>query len=269
MKYVDAMAKKIVKRLSLASKTTTTAPKVSSDSCKRKERLVLSNQGSDREPSLVPFCDEKNHLPVLPNGTGDITIASSPVERESSEDYHIAGLFNDELGDDIIEDCFADIDDLGMTTKSSHKLPNDSKDHVMGGASSVELIPPRKPYSSSPIRRKFIQPDVTSEDVASTTEVMHRKSFRPSSWSLQPGDSSKEQLGTICRAKPTFVSVMWRGLCKWIKEFSVDSTDSFMKLEDNISFALTKIRRENIIDISTLADLVEAFSKTYAEYDAL
>ncbi|XP_009801417.1 uncharacterized protein [Nicotiana sylvestris] len=156
-----------------------------------------------------------------------------------------------------------------MTAKSSHKSPNGSKDHGMGGASSVELIPPRKPYSSSPVHRKFIQPAVMSEGAAATTEVMHPKSFRPSLWPLQPGASSKELHETICRAKSTFVSVMWRGLCEWIKEFSVDSTDSFMKLEESISLTLTEIQRENIIDISTLEDPVEAFFKTYTEYDAL
>nr|XP_009790290.1 PREDICTED: uncharacterized protein LOC104237764 [Nicotiana sylvestris] len=319
VKDVDAHVKKKVRRLSLALKTTTTTPKVSSDSCKRKEHLVSSNQGSDREPSLVPLCEEKNHLPILSNGIGDITTASSPVESESSEDHHwnrpnkkakelgddccgtavldtiiieddafvdedtgltmpfpelpeqsdLQELCNDELGGDIIEDCFADIDDLGMTAKSSHKSPNGSKDYGMGGASSMELIPPRKPYSSSPVHRKFIQPAVMSEAAAATTEIMHPKLFRPSSWPLQPGASSKEPHETICHAKSTFVSVMWRGLCEWIKEFSVDSTDSFMKLEESISLTLTEIRRENIIDISTLEDLVEAFFKTYAEYDAL
>ncbi|OIT35753.1 hypothetical protein A4A49_03953 [Nicotiana attenuata] len=326
MKDVDAPARKKVRRLSLASKTTTIAPKVSNYSCKRKEHLVLSNEDNNREPSLLPLCDDKNYLPVLPNGIGDFTTSSNPVESESSEDHHwnrpnnkakklgdnycgtaaldtiiikddafvdedtsltmsfpelpehsnlqelcndelgdniiedhfadiddlgmtaksfhkspngskdhvmsetksndllqaaqtlskskavkdvdapakkkvrqlsLASkttttalkpdhheLFNDELGDDIIEDFLEDIDDLGMTAKSFHKSPNGSKDQVMGGASSVELIPPRNQYSSSPVHRKFIQLAVTSEDVAATTEVMHLKSFRPSSWPL-------------------------------------------------------------------------------------
>nr|XP_016483859.1 PREDICTED: uncharacterized protein LOC107804474 [Nicotiana tabacum]XP_016483861.1 PREDICTED: uncharacterized protein LOC107804474 [Nicotiana tabacum] len=64
VKDVDAPVKKKVRRLSLALKTITTTPKVSSDSCKRKKHLVSSNQGSDRETSLVPLCEEKNHLPV-------------------------------------------------------------------------------------------------------------------------------------------------------------------------------------------------------------
>ncbi|OIT34900.1 hypothetical protein A4A49_20874 [Nicotiana attenuata] len=248
MKDVDAPTKKKVRRHSLALKTTTTAPKVSSDSCERKERPVSSNQGSDREPNLVPLCDEKTHLLVLPNGIGDITTASSPVESESSGDHH-----------------WNHIDDLGMTIKSSHNSPNGSKAYVLGGASSVELIPPRKPYSSFRVHRKLIQPVLMSEAVAATTEVMHPKPFRPSSWPLQPGASSKEPHGTICRATKTFISLMWGGLCEWIKDFSVDSTDNFMKLEESISLTLTKIRRANIIDISTLEDLVEAFFKTYAE----
>ncbi|OIT36220.1 hypothetical protein A4A49_39149 [Nicotiana attenuata] len=125
VKDVDAPTKKKVRRLSLASKTTTIAPK-----------------------------------------------------------SYLQKLCNDELGDDIIEDYFADIDDLGMTAKSSHNSPNGSKDHVMGGASSLELIPPRKSYSSSLVHRKLIQPAVTIEDVATSTEVMHPKSLRPSSWLL-------------------------------------------------------------------------------------
>nr|XP_033509292.1 uncharacterized protein LOC108943376 [Nicotiana tomentosiformis] len=149
---------------------------------------------------------------------------------ELPEQSDLQELCNNELGDDIIEDCFAHIDDLGMTAKSSHNSPNGSKDHVIGGASSVELIPPRKPYSSSSGHRKLIQPAVISEVVAATTKVIYPRSFRPSSWSLQPGASSKEPHGTICRAKPNFISVMWRGLCEWIKEFSIDSTDNFMKL---------------------------------------
>lgn len=42
-----------------------------------------------------------------------------------------------------------------------------------------------------------------------------------------------------------------------------------MNLKESISLTLTEIRRENIIGTSILEDLVEAFFKTYAEYDAL
>lgn len=79
----------------------------------------------------------------------------------------------------------------------------------MGVAYSVELTPPRKPYSSSPGNRKLIQPVVTNEVMDAAIKVMRPKSFRPSSWLLQPGASSKESHGTICRIKQTFIIVMW------------------------------------------------------------
>ncbi|XP_016481240.2 uncharacterized protein LOC107802287 [Nicotiana tabacum] len=192
-----------------------------------------------------------------------------PANHWRPSHCYLQELYGNEHGDDIIKGFFTNIDDLGMTAKSSHNSPNGSKDHVMGGASSMELIPRRKPYSSSSSHRKLIQLAVTSKVMAATTEVMHPKSFRPSSWPLQPGASRNEPHGTICCAKPTFVFVMWHGLCEWIKEFSVDSTDSFIKLEKSISLTLTEIRRGNIIDISTLEVLVEALFRTYVEYGAL
>lgn len=64
-------------------------------------------------------------------------------------------------------------------------------------------------------------------------------------------------------------SEMWAVLYGWLTQCSLDSLYDFTKLQSSIGSVLHKIRNINIIDISTLEDLIENFFKQYTKYDAL
>ncbi|KAK4721486.1 hypothetical protein R3W88_011719 [Solanum pinnatisectum] len=98
---------------------------------------------------------------------------------------------------------------------------------------------------------------------------MHTKSFKPSLWPLRPGAPTFEPQETIYRVKSTFVYEMWGALCGWITQFSIGFLDGFTELESSIASTLEEIRKVNIIDVSSLENLVENFFKSYAEYDTL
>ncbi|KAH0747182.1 hypothetical protein KY290_009457 [Solanum tuberosum] len=96
---------------------------------------------------------------------------------------------------------------------------------------SLELVPPRKSPSTFLDDKKFSQPNGINATEVVNNQTTHTKSFNPSSWPLRP--------------------------------------DGFEKLESIIASTLEEIRKVDIIDISSLEDLVENFFKSYAEYDTL
>ncbi|KAG5605345.1 hypothetical protein H5410_026837 [Solanum commersonii] len=53
------------------------------------------------------------------------------------------------------------------------------------------------------------------------------------------------------------------------KQFSLGSLDGLIELESSIASTLEEIRKVDIIDVSSLEDLVENFFKSYAEYNTL
>ncbi|KAK4706758.1 hypothetical protein R3W88_033667 [Solanum pinnatisectum] len=97
--------------------------------------------------------------------------------------------------------------------------------------------------------------DATAKDFhSSINDIMHTKSFKPSLWPLRPGAPTFEPRNHL-RVKSTFVYEMWGAL--WISE-----------LESSIASTLEEIRKVNIIDVSSLENLVENFFKS-CEYDTL
>ncbi|KAH0672493.1 hypothetical protein KY284_023580 [Solanum tuberosum] len=63
--------------------------------------------------------------------------------------------------------------------------------------------------------------------------------------------------------------MMWDALCGYTKKISLGSLDGFIELESSIASTLEEIRKVDIIDVSSLEDLVENFFKSYAEYNTL
>ncbi|KAG5622431.1 hypothetical protein H5410_007649 [Solanum commersonii] len=62
------------------------------------------------------------------------------------------------------------------------------------------------------------------------------------------------------RSRP--LRLMWATLCGWITQFSLGSSDDFTELESSIASTLEEIKKVNIIDVSSLEDHVENFSKS-------
>ncbi|KAH0672619.1 hypothetical protein KY284_023706 [Solanum tuberosum] len=265
----DVLAKSKLRRLTLASKATSPAPKVGHGSSGTNELHVSSDNGNDQTSNLEMPCDEISHLYALPDGVGRPNASPSPTDHHWNhtividdndfvdEDSNSASLFElakqldlqelygGDLNNGAVADFTVDLNNLDVAAKDFHSSINDDQP-------SLEVVPPRK----SP-----------SIDVMPSLEVVlpRESSSRP----LRPGAPTLEPQETIYRAKSTFVSEMWGALCGWITQFSLGSSDGFTELESSIASTLEEIRKVNIIDVSSLEDHVENFFKSYAEYDTL
>ncbi|XP_075098325.1 uncharacterized protein LOC142175442 isoform X2 [Nicotiana tabacum] len=178
-------------------------------------------------------------------------------------------LYDDVLGEDTVEDCVTSPNSLGVAAKSPHTLFDGVEHHTANNAPSVDLSLPKEPHLVLPEDVVLSKPAMMSKMEVAVSQAKRLKTFEPTPWMLHLDAPNFKPQETISRIKLSFVNTMWHTLCEWIEEFSLDSLDSFTKLEESIALSLEEIKKENVIDTSTLEALVEAFFKTYADYDAL
>ncbi|KAG5580676.1 hypothetical protein H5410_051303 [Solanum commersonii] len=257
----DVPPKSKLRRLTLASQATSPASKVGNGSFGTNELHVSSDNGNDQTSNLETPCDEISHMYASPDGVGQPNASSNTIIiddnnfvdedpnsaslSELAKQLDLQELYGGDLNNGAIADFTVDFNDLDAAAKDFHSSINDYQP-------SLEVVSPRKSPSS---------------DMMPSLEVVPpRKSpSRP----LRPGGPTFEPQETIYRVKSTFVSEMWGALCGWITQFSLGSLDGFTELELSIASTLEEIRKVNIIDVSSLEDLVENFFKSYAEYDTL
>ncbi|KAH0672490.1 hypothetical protein KY284_023577 [Solanum tuberosum] len=219
----DVPAKSKLRRLTLASKATSPAPKVGHGSSGKNELHVSSDNGNDQTSNLEMSCDEISHLYALPDGVGRPNASPSPTDRHWNrpkrkaeelddvccgidnldtiaiddnnfvdEDSNSASLF--ELAKQLdLQELYGGDHNNGAVadfTVDLNELDAAAKDFyssINDDQPSLEVVPPRK----SP-----------SNDVMPSLEVVPpRKSpSRP----LRPGVPTLEPQETIYRTKSTF-----------------------------------------------------------------
>ncbi|KAH0761502.1 hypothetical protein KY290_017575 [Solanum tuberosum] len=123
----DVPTKSKLRRLTLASKATSPAPKVGHGSSGINELHVSSDNGNDQTSNLEMPCDEISHLYALPDDT--IVIDDSDFV---DEDSNSASLF--ELAKQILMN-------LDAAAEGFHSSINDDQP-------SLEVVPPRKSPSN-------------------------------------------------------------------------------------------------------------------------
>lgn len=69
--------------------------------------------------------------------------------------------------------------------------------------------------------------------------------------------------------KKSYILQMCGVLHEWLTMFSVESSDDFSKLENGVNMLIEDLKGINAINTSILEDSVNAFIKTYEEYDAM
>ncbi|KAK4718325.1 hypothetical protein R3W88_016663 [Solanum pinnatisectum] len=282
----DVPPKSKLRRLTLASKATSPASKVGHDSSGANELHVSSDNGNDQtvgrpnassSPTDHHWNRPKRKAQELDAACCGIDILDTIVIDDNDfvdEDPNSASLFElakqldlqelygDDLDNGMDADFTVDLNALDAAAKGFHSSINDA-------VPSLEVVPPRNKPSTSSDDKKFSQPNGTTATKVVVNQITHTKSLKPSSWPLRPGAPTFEPQETIFRVKSTFISEMWGALCGWITQFSLGSLDGFTELESSIASTLEEIRKVNIIDVSSLEDLVENFFKSYAEYDTV
>uniref|UniRef100_M1DHF2 Uncharacterized protein n=1 Tax=Solanum tuberosum TaxID=4113 RepID=M1DHF2_SOLTU len=220
------------RRLTLASKATSRTSKVGHGSSDTNELHVSSDNGNDKTSNLVTPCDDISHMYASPNGVGRPNASSSPTVNTI-----------------VIEDNdFVDEDPNSSSLSELEK--------------QLDLI---KLYGDNLGNGIFADVIVDLNDL----DITRTKSFKPSSWPLRLDAPTFDPQETIFCVKSTFVYEMWDALCGYTKKISLGSLDGFIELESSITSTLEEIRKVDIIDVSSLEDLVENFFKSYAEYNTL
>ncbi|KAJ8574020.1 hypothetical protein K7X08_010531 [Anisodus acutangulus] len=193
-------------------------------------------------PDIVSKNSRQDH--TLMSSKGGLNQLKEKPRSSSKAKLGLKELCGDELGDDIVADYIASLDDVDVIMKT-----------------------PRS--STSPGNRKSFQLVVTNAAKVVANKITHPKTFEPSSWPLKHSAPSFDPQEIIFRFKSTFIYEMWGALCEWVTQFSMGYLGNVIELEASIALTLEEIRKANIIDISTLENLVETFFKAYTEYAAL
>ncbi|OIT25364.1 hypothetical protein A4A49_26757 [Nicotiana attenuata] len=178
-------------------------------------------------------------------------------------------LYDDVLGGNMVEDCVTSPNSLSVAAKSPHTSFDGVEHHAANNAPLKDLSLPKESHLVLPEDAMLSKPAMTSKMEVAASQAKRQKTFEPTPWPLHLDAPNFKPQETISRIKLSFVNTMWHTLCEWIKKFSLDSLDSFTKLEESIALTLEEIKKENVIDSSTLEALVEAFFTTYADYDTL
>uniref|UniRef100_M1E0D8 Aminotransferase-like plant mobile domain-containing protein n=1 Tax=Solanum tuberosum TaxID=4113 RepID=M1E0D8_SOLTU len=119
----DVPAKSKLRRLTVASKAASPAPKVGHGSFGTNELHVSSDNGNDQTSNLEMPCDEISHLYVLPDGVGRPNASPSPTDRHWNRPKRKAQELDDVCcGIDILDIIVIDDNDFVDEDSNSASL---------------------------------------------------------------------------------------------------------------------------------------------------
>ncbi|KAH0688041.1 hypothetical protein KY284_018594 [Solanum tuberosum] len=249
----DVPAKSKLRRLTLASKATSPAPKVGHGSSGTNELHVSSDNGNDQMSNLEMPCDEISHLYALPDGVGRPNASPSPTDRHWNRPKRKAQELDDVCcGIDILDTIV--IDD------------NDFVDEDSNSASLFELakqLDLQELYGGDLNNGAVADFTVDLNDLDAAAKDFHSSinDDQPSLEVVPPRKSPSNDVMPSLEVVPPRKSPS--------RPLRHGSSDGFTKLESSIASTLEEIRKVNIIYVSSLEDHVENFFKSYAEYDTL
>ncbi|KAJ8556397.1 hypothetical protein K7X08_029788 [Anisodus acutangulus] len=147
--------------------------------------------------------------------------------------------------------------------KSSHPSLDNVKAQVTNECPSTKL---NLPLSENV---DLSQPALTNEVKAGVNEVKYSYVSKNVVRPLQYVASNFEPQEVIPHFKHFYVSEMWRILCEWVTQFSVESLDSLKEFEKGVTWILKGIQEVYVTDIIPLEVLFEKFFKKHGDYDVV
>ncbi|KAK4737480.1 hypothetical protein R3W88_001177 [Solanum pinnatisectum] len=246
----DVPAKSKLRRLILASKTTSPAPEVGHGSFGTNELHVSLDNGNDQTSNLETPCDEVSHMYASSDGVGRPNASPSPTDHHWNRPKRKAQELDDVCcGIDILDTIVIDDNDFVDEDSNSASLFELAKQldlqELYGGDLNNGAI-------------ADFTVDLNGLDAAAKDFHSSINDVMPSLGVVPPRKSPSNDVMPSLEVVPLRKSPS-RPL----------RPDGFTELESSIASTLEEMRRVKIIDVSSLEDLVENFFKSYAEYDTL
>ncbi|OIT36613.1 hypothetical protein A4A49_64167, partial [Nicotiana attenuata] len=263
----DAQVDKGAKHVLLTSNTTTATVEVTNNPCKRKAPPTLPNKDVAKTTNIVPTNEVGTQASALNNEVVNVSATSSSNESDVSHDIHWNHA--KKKAKDTSDNCVTSPNSLDVAAKNPHTSFDGVEHHAANNAPLTYLSLLKEPHLVLLEDVMLSKPSMTSKMKAAASQAKHQKAFEPTPWPLHLDTPNFKPQETISHIKLSFVNTMWHNLCEWIEEFSLDSMDSFTKLEESIALTLEEIKKENIIDTSTLEALVEEYKKVNESVEKL
>ncbi|KAK4718316.1 hypothetical protein R3W88_016654 [Solanum pinnatisectum] len=218
-----------LRHLTLASKATFTTFKVCHGSSGTNELHVSSNNGNEKTSNLQTPCDKISHMYASPNDVGLTNAFSSPMEK---------------------------LDDVCCGIKILDTIVIDNNYFVDEDPNSASLSELAKQLDLQELYSYDLRNDLVEDFTIDLNDLdAASKGFH----------SSLNDLIYLLEVVPPRKSPSTSSDDKKFPQ----QNDGFTELESSIVSSLETIRKVNIVDISSLEDLVKNFFKSYMECDTL